>query len=157
METIEERARPSPALEVHLGYWLRRVSNYVSEEFRRRLRERGVSVAEWVALCQIRDQPGVTPAALADALALTRGAVSKVLEKLTAKNWIRRAGVREDKRVQQLSLTAAGARAVPGLAEIADENDERLFGCLEADERAALRRLLEKLATVHGLGGVPID
>ena len=155
MET--DRSHSSPALDVHLGYWLRRVSNQVSGEFRRALQQRGASVAEWVALCQIQEQPNVTPAELAEALAMTRGAVSKVLEKLAAKKWIDRAGMSADKRVQLLSLTAAGAQALPELAAIANRNDQRFFGCLEPGEQAVLRRLLQKLADIHGLASVPVN
>ena len=162
METIlvsmETRALvTNRVLEAHLGYWLRRVSNQVSGEFRRALQQRNVSVAEWVALCLIREDPGITPADLADALGVTRGAVSKVLEKLDAKQCIRRAEVPEDKRVQRLSLTASGVRLLPVLSAVADANDDRFFGCLAPDEQFELRRLLEKLATAHGVAGAPVD
>jgi len=40
-------AKPdNSALEVHFGYWLRRVSNHVSGTFAKALQERQVSVAE---------------------------------------------------------------------------------------------------------------
>jgi hypothetical protein len=39
-------------LENHLGYWLRLVSKQISAAFARALQERGLSVAEWVALLQ---------------------------------------------------------------------------------------------------------
>ena len=37
-------------LEAHVGYWLRFVSNHVSQAFRRKVEARGVSVSEWVAM-----------------------------------------------------------------------------------------------------------
>ncbi|HEX5499086.1 MAG TPA: hypothetical protein VFX03_07665, partial [Thermomicrobiales bacterium] len=87
----------------------------------------------------------------------TRGATSKVLHRLERKTWAIRRSHPEDGRVQLLSLTPEGARVLPDLAHIADRNDQRFFGGLTADERATLRRLLEKLALDHGLTGVPID
>ena len=34
-------------LDAHLGYWLRFVSNHVSQTFASRLQGKGVTVAEW--------------------------------------------------------------------------------------------------------------
>ncbi len=156
METITDRRKASN-LELHLGYWLRRVSNHVSGAFARALQMRHTSVAEWVVLCHVRERPGVTPGALAEALDLTRGAVSKIIDKLEAKNWIARAAKPDDSRAQLLSLTRHGGRVLPQLAKIAERNDREFFDGLSAGERAALRRLLEKLAEFHQIREVPIE
>ncbi len=156
METIIGRRKASD-LELHLGYWLRRVSNHVSGAFARALQTRHASVAEWVVLCHVQERPGITPGALAEALDLTRGAVSKIIDKLAAKNWIARTAKPGDSRVQLLSLTRPGSRVLPQLAEIADRNDREFFAGLEAGERATLRRLLAKLAEFHQIRNVPIE
>ena len=57
------------ALEDHLGYWLRYVSNHVSGAFAQALQERQVSVAEWVALRHIYSRERITPGELAELLA----------------------------------------------------------------------------------------
>ncbi len=147
----------APALEVHLGYWLRLVSNRVSGTFARLLQERQLSVAEWVALNQIETGTDVTPTELADAMGMTRGAISKVLDKLEAKRWITRTASREDGRVQLVSPTRPGRRVLPEVAAIADDNDSRFFGALDADERTTLRKLLQKLADVHRINNLPVD
>lgn len=149
---------PAPsALEAHLGYWVRLVSNHVSGTFARALQEQGLSVAEWVALNQIDRTTDSTPAGLAGAMGMTRGAISKVLDKLQSKEWITRATSQDDNRVQLLSLTRKGKRFLPELTAIADDNDERFFGVLDADERATLRKLLEKLAGSHQMRNIPVD
>jgi DNA-binding MarR family transcriptional regulator len=154
MESIPQR----PAdLELHLGYWLRRVSNHVSGDFARALQAKRTSVAEWVVLCRVQDRPAITPGELAEALALTRGAVSKIIDKLEAKNWIAGSTRPDDHRVRLFSLTRRGSRILPELAEIADRNDRRFFDALEAGERASLRRLLSKLVDRHQIGAVPIE
>jgi DNA-binding MarR family transcriptional regulator len=147
----------APDLERHLGYWLRRVSNHVSGAFAWALQTRHTSVAEWVVMCRIKEQPGAAPGELAEALDLTRGAVSKIIDKLEAKNWTARSTKPGDSRVQLLSLTRQGSRVLPQLAKIADQNDRQFFDGLEADERATLRRLLGKLAELHHISGVPIE
>jgi DNA-binding MarR family transcriptional regulator len=156
METIPGQRRPSN-LERHLGYWLRHVSNHVSGAFARALQTKLTSVAEWVVLCRVQERPGITPGELAEALELTRGAVSKVIDKLEAKNWIARSAKPGDSRVQLLSTTRRGSGILPQLAEIADQNDRAFFDVLDAGEKATLQRLLGKLADSHQIKGAPIE
>ena len=115
------------------------------------------SVAEWVVLCRVGAQPGITPGEIAEAVELTRGAVSKIVDKLETKNWIRRSIEVKDCRVHLLSLTRPGARILPQLAKIADENDRTFFAVLTAAESATLRRLLGKLAEFHQIKTVPTE
>ncbi len=144
-------------LEMHLGYWLRRVSNAVSGSFARSLQARQTSVAEWVLLCHLHDRKQATPGELAEALTMTRGAISKVIDKLQAKEWIQSRIKPEDNRVQLLSLTAAGRRVIPQLAEIADHNDDRFFAFLNTGERRTLRDLLIRLTNHHQIRDVPFE
>jgi len=157
METISTAKCSISALESHLGYWLRRVSNTVSGEFARSLHARQVSVAEWVLLRHLYERERAAPGELAEALTMTRGAISKIVDKLHAKGWIRSKVNADDNRGQLLSLTPVGRRNLPELAEIADRNDEQFFACLDTAERSALRRLLSKLAEHHQIRDVPVE
>lgn len=150
------RSTAAPDLESHLGYWLRRVSNHVSGAFARALQTRHISVAEWVVMCHVQRCQGITPGEVAEMLDLTRGAVSKVIDKLEAKKWIARSTKPQDGRVQLLSLTRLGSRILPELAKIADENDRQFFEGLDPEDRAALRRLLGKLTELNQIRDVPI-
>ncbi len=155
MET--DRPLAPSELEAHLGFWLRKVSNAVAGSFARSLQGMQTSVAEWVLLRHLHDRRHATPGELADALTMTRGAISKIIDKLESKAWLRSRIKPEDHRVQLLSLTAAGRRVVPELAEIADHNDERFFAPLDVTERGALRDLLIKLAKHHQIRDVPFE
>lgn len=148
---------PEPVLQSHLGYWVRLVSNHVSGAFARALQEHGLSVAEWVALNQIAQAASANPAGLADAMGMTRGAISKVLDKLQSKGLISRATREEDNRMQHLALTQQGKRALPELTAIADGNDDYFFGALDVNERARLRTILMKLADTHQMHNIPVD
>ena len=145
------------ALEDHLGFWLRFVSNHVSARFRRLVEENGVSVSEWVALRQLYDASGVGAGTLIQALGMTKGAVSKLLDRLEHKQLVRRRPDAEDARVQRVELTAAGRRLVPRLAALADENDAHFFGGLAPETRAQLTQLLRQLVREHGLTQVPTE
>ncbi|WP_370673873.1 MarR family winged helix-turn-helix transcriptional regulator [Pleomorphomonas sp. PLEO] len=144
-------------LTVHTGYWLRMVSNAVSQDFARRAATEDVTVAEWTFLRALYDAEGMAPSALADRMGMTRGAISKLAERLIEKGLLARASNPDDGRAHSLSLTAAGRQKVPVLAALADHNDADYFGVLSTDERATLDHLLRTLADRRGLKTVPVD
>jgi DNA-binding MarR family transcriptional regulator len=148
---------PPAELATHLGFWMRMVSNRVSGEFKRSVEALGVSVSEWVALRTLYGRPGATHGELVEALRMTKGAVSKIARSLEAKQLIARAPDASDGRAESLRLTPAGRALVPRLAAAADANEERFFGHLHAEERAALRELLASLASRHGIDEPPLE
>jgi DNA-binding MarR family transcriptional regulator len=146
-----------PGLRSHIGFWLRFVSNHVSHTFARKLDGSGVTVAEWVILREMFDSPSTSPSALATATSLTRGAVSKLIDRLVQKNLVSRAEASGDRRFQDIKLTSAGRTLVPRLARIADQNDEEFFSQLSAEERERLVAMLKKLAAANRLHKIPIS
>jgi DNA-binding MarR family transcriptional regulator len=156
METVVNRSRVA-GLEEHLGYWMRRVSNRVSGGFARALEERQTTVAEWVLLRLLFERQEASPAELAEAMGMTRGAVSKIVAKVQVKDWVVSSKDPEDGRALRLRLTRKGQRFVPELAEIADRNDAQFFRCLSRKERAELRRLLVKLTECNEIRGIAVE
>jgi DNA-binding MarR family transcriptional regulator len=144
-------------LRSHVGFWLRFVSNHVSYAFARKLEATGVTVAEWVILREMFDRPAMPPSALAEFTGLTRGAVSKLVDRLYEKKLLTRQESTDDRRYQEIALTDAGRRLVPELALRADQNDEEFFAALSAREREQLVAVLKKIVQAHGLSKVPID
>jgi len=157
METMASKPQHIPNLESHLGYWFRRVSNAVSGAFARALQDKQTSVAEWVLLRELHKRGKAAPGELADILGLTRGAVSKIIDKLEAKDWVQTDAKEGDNRYRLLSMTRAARRSLPVLAEIADQNDSAYFDCLSPRERAVLRELLIKLAEHNRIHDVPTE
>ena len=148
---------PISDLPSHLGYWLRFVSNHVSQSFARKVEARGVTVAEWVLMRGMLDGEAVAPSRLAEKLGLTRGTVSKLADRLEAKALLRRVPDPEDGRGQFISLSPAGRRLVPQLAALADANDAEFFAQLSAADRKALFRILRGIVAERGLTAPPIE
>lgn len=144
-------------LHHHLGYWLRMVSNAVSYSFARKVERAGVTVAEWVFLRVLYDVDRIAPSLLAERMGMTRGAISKLADRLLEKNLIIRQANQDDKRAHVLALTPEGRALVPKLAELADANDAAFFGALTPDERLGLEKLLRKIASDHELTDMPVD
>lgn len=150
---------PSPVsdLTAHLGFWLRTVSNHVSHAFAGRLAAQGVTVAEWVMMRALYGKDPMPPSRVADEMGMTRGAITKLADRLIGKSLIVRRADSEDGRAQTLALTPQGSRLVPKLAALADRNDAEFFGGLSRAERDTLERLLKRLVEQGRMTAMPID
>ena len=136
-------------LEAHIGYWLRFVSNHVSHAFKQKVEAKGVTVAEWAVMRRMLDAGSVHPSQLAERMGMTRGAISKLVERLCQKKLAVRASGDSDRRFQTVELTNAGKRLVPVLAQLADENDREFFGHLKSQERQQVVSLLRTMVQQH--------
>ena len=145
-------------LKSHLGYHLRIVSNAVSYSFARKLAASEVTVAEWVILREMYSNNDKTsPSAVAELTGLTRGAVSKLIDRLHHKGLVNRTESTGDRRYQEIKLTPNAIKLVPKLAKLADENDETFFSILSKSQQKDLMNTLKKLAELHGLNTNPIE
>ena len=144
-------------LEAHLGYWLRFVSNHVSHRFSRSLATRDVTVAEWVFLRELHERDAVAPSEIASRLGMTRGAISKLADRLEAKSLVIRMADRNDRRYQALSLTRSGRALVPKLSALADRNDAEFFGHLTTAQRSSIEGALKDIVRRRDLRAIPID
>ena len=146
-----------PELTAHLGYWLRQVSNHVSQTFARRVAVKDVTVAEWAMMRVLYSTQPVAPSQLADEMGMTRGAISKLADRLVLKSLVAREASSTDGRAQSLRLTPQGARMVPELAALAEQNEAECFAHLSNEDRATLRRILKEAAVQLDITATPIE
>jgi MarR family transcriptional regulator, lower aerobic nicotinate degradation pathway regulator len=144
-------------LETHIGYWLRYVSNHVSRAFAVKVEAKGVSVAEWVVMRELYDHESRSPSEIAARLGMTRGAITKIVDKLAKKRLVTRKQSRSDARYRRLALTRAGRALVPQLALLADQNDEEFFGQMKHAERKAIEDAMKEIIRRRSLSAVPVD
>lgn len=149
-------AKPVSDLTAHLGFWMRMVSNHVSHAFAGKVAEKGVTVAEWALMRTLYEKPPTAPSRLAEQMGMTRGAITKLADRLIAKALVGREASVDDGRAQTLALTTRGSALVPELAALADRNDTEFFDCLSADERRTLEVLLRRMVERHRLTATPI-
>ena len=149
-------SKPVSALDAHLGYWLRLVSNHVSHRFQMKVEQLGVTVAEWVVLRALLEG-ALKPSEIAKRIGLTRGAISKLLDRLVQKGLVVSEADGVDQRAQQITLSPAGRKLVPKLAALADENDAECFEHMPPQAQARLLATLKRFAEQHSIDGVPLD
>lgn len=156
MSVNSKATYPSP-LDVHVGFWMRSVSNSVSSRFQRLLAAEDASFPEWVALRLLYDEKQLTHSSFIQSLGMTKGAISKILRRMEKKGWVERELAEGSGREQLIMLTRAGRQLVPHLAALADANEEHFFGHLKGEERDLLMQTLRLLAEHHQLREPPID
>ncbi len=135
-----------------------------SEEVIRTLRDQGVEVFHThlykgfgMAAERAEMEDTVRTAAIAHRLGMTRGAISKLADRLVAKALMTRLPGKNDRRYQALALTAEGRGLVPELTALADRNDAKFFGHLSETDRAALERIMQDIVRKRGRRTTPID
>jgi DNA-binding MarR family transcriptional regulator len=133
------------------------VSNHVSQEFSQKVEGQGVTVAEWVVLRALFDAESCNPSQVAEQLGMTRGAISKLVERLSQKKLVARKADGVDRRFQTIALTLAGRKLVPKLARLADENDRQFFGHIGVKERETLVTMLRDCVARHGWNDLPVQ
>lgn len=143
-------------LTSHLGYWLRLVSNHVSHSFARKLQAVDITVAEW-ALMRVLFGIGENPSQLAERMGMTKGAITKLADRLIDKSLMTRTASPDDRRTQTLRLTKKGERLVPQLADLADQNEAECFSHLSKADRVLLERVLKASVKRFGLNSIPIN
>jgi len=99
----------------------------------------------------------MSPSTLAELIGMTRGAASKLIDRLASKKLVTRQDRSDDRRFQDIALTPEGRRLVPRLAVLADQNDEEFFSPLSARERTLLVSAMKKLAQAHALHKLPTE
>lgn len=132
-------------LEKHIGYWLRIVSNQVHAQFSKKLANEKITVAEWVILRKLFKHENCSQMDLVIATGLSRGAISKLIERLKAKKLLMLSSSNNDKRIHRLRLSAEGNIIVPKIAALADLNDDDFFKCLSNHERKNIIDLMMKI------------
>ncbi|WPB55076.1 MarR family transcriptional regulator [Xylophilus sp. GOD-11R] len=144
------------ALDDSVGYLMRRVVTLVSAEIERRMEPLGLTDAQWKPLLRLFATGDSTVAALARGCHLDAGAMTRLLDRLEAKNLCRRIRSVEDRRVVNLELTDEGreaARQIPDLVAEVQAIAATGFDQEEFDQlKSYLQRLLVNVLPFGGDG-----
>lgn len=90
----------------------------------------------------------MTPSRLAAVLLVSRGGMTKRIDRLEARGLVRRVGRPEDRRSLHISLTEQGIRLIDALVAEHVANESRLLAVLEPAELEHFDAVLRKLLAV---------
>jgi DNA-binding MarR family transcriptional regulator len=149
-------ARPAPkpvafyrargyGAEESVGYLMRRITMSMAHGVDQRLESVGLTNAQWVPLLKLHLGRAVNVAELARECEVDAGAMTRMLDRLEAKQLIRRVRSTDDRRVVNLELTEEGvkaARQIPGV--LCEVQNAHLAG-FDPSEWEALKAKLRRM------------
>jgi DNA-binding MarR family transcriptional regulator len=104
----------------------------------------GLTPAQYVALVELEQQPGITAASLARACLVTPQAMMILLKTMDQQGLIARSAHPRHPNVLELRLTDVGREALREAHERVDPIEQRVFGAFSAKDLAAFRELLSR-------------
>jgi DNA-binding MarR family transcriptional regulator len=116
-----------------------------------RLRAEGLEVRSVMLLWNVAGAEGRSQRELAEALQLPSSRVVSLVDGLEAEGWLVRRARADDRRANELYVTDRGRQLLDRVLAIAAEHEEQFARGLQPRERAALTRLLGRLAASQGL------
>jgi DNA-binding MarR family transcriptional regulator len=99
----------------------------------------------WRIFSVIGDRAAISPSEVARLTRLERDKITRIVDQLVARKLMRRNQTHRDKRRVSLSLTAKGKRVHREMEAMRRIMEAEFLGALDAWEREALYRLLDKL------------
>ena len=148
---VAEWNRERPDLDVSPTHTLQRITRLgllQGSSFARVFAPHGVSFGEYLVLAALRRAGPpyrMNPTALFNSVILSSGAMTNRLDGLEAMGFVERLPDPDDRRGRLVALTDKGRELVDTAVVDHLENEQRLLGSLDPDERDQLAALLRKL------------
>ena len=119
----------------NFGFLLNDVARLLRTVYDRRIRELGLTRAQWWVLTHLFRADGITQTELAEVLEIEKPTLGRLLDRLEAKGWVRRTHDARDRRVWRVRLTKEVEPALRTMRAIAAELRRDALAGLSAAER----------------------
>ncbi|MBO9409122.1 MarR family transcriptional regulator [Shimia sp. R9_1] len=133
-------------LQSFLPYLLNQAAEESSLGFQKVYKDRyGMLRSEWRVLFHLGIFGQMTATEIGGRAKIHKTKVSRAVQRLSKRRFVRRARSEEDRRVEWLELTPAGRKAYEDLRDVAAKYEAALQSKLSAREVTQLKELLSKL------------
>ena len=132
-------------LQETLGFKLFSLFNQIQEIGKNDFKDLGITRGNYVVMYFINENAGITQAELADITQKDRNVVTKTIDKLEEKGFVKRVRGEKDRRSFSLFLTDSGERVVNDYWHIIIDGEAELLGKLTEEEQKIYLTLTEKL------------
>jgi MarR family transcriptional regulator, transcriptional regulator for hemolysin len=142
-------------LSRNFGFLLNDVARLLRTAYDRRIRKLGLTRAQWWVLTHLFRGDGISQSVLAETLEIEKATLGRLLDRLEAKRWVRRAHDARDRRIWRVHLTDEVEPALRTMRAIAAELRRDALAGLSAGERERFVDTLLTLKTnlLRGLAG----
>jgi len=122
-------------LSRNFGFLLNDVARLLRTLYDRRIRELGLTRAQWWVLTHLFRADGITQTELAEVLEIEKPTLGRLLDRLESKGWVRRTHDSRDRRIWRVRLTKEVEPALRTMRAIAAELRRDALAGLSAAER----------------------
>jgi DNA-binding MarR family transcriptional regulator len=133
-----------PPAEESLGRLLKRSEQTLLKAKSAAVREVGLTLAQYVALAALEQQPGITGAELARACLVSPQAMMVLLRAMEEQGLVERTQHPRHQTILEIHLTRVGLEALSEAHERAEPIERRVTDALSNRELATLRKLLRR-------------
>ncbi|MGB9366754.1 MAG: MarR family transcriptional regulator [Xanthobacteraceae bacterium] len=134
-----------PNTEDYVGVVISDVARLLRTAFDRRVRELGITRAQWLVLTRLHRHPGVSQSELADLLEVERASAGRMIDRMEANGWVERRALNGDRRVKRVYLTAEAEQVHRRIWRVAEATVEGALSDLSGVEAAQLMNLLGRV------------
>ena len=134
-----------PEDDGYIGYMLSDVARLIRTIFDRRVRDIGLTRAQWLVLTRVYRRPGVSQTELAEMLEIDRASAGRMIDRMEKNGWVERRPDRADRRINRLHLTDEARRVHTEMWSIAEETVDDALSPLSATEREKYTELTAKV------------
>ena len=134
-----------PEDDGYIGYMLSDVARLIRTVFDRRVRDMGLTRAQWLVLTRVYRRPGVSQTELADMLEIDRASAGRMIDRMERAGWVERRADDVDRRINRLFLTAVARRVHAEMWQVAVATVDDALSALTAEERAQFSDLTGKV------------
>ncbi len=106
------------------------------------------SMSEAMILFEIDQRGGCTASELSEFFDFDKGYISRIINRLSEQQLIRRVSSNEDKRKKYLHITELGEKVLKELANNASNNVRRMIGKLKPEEIDSLIKAMEEIESI---------
>jgi len=121
------------------------IARLFKKSFDRRVRDLGLTRAQWLAVGTLRRHPGICQSELADKLDIEPITVGRTIDRLEKSGWIERRADAADRRVNRLYLTKRVQDVVGRMRAQALEMRHEILNGISKQEHKDIVRILKKM------------
>ena len=143
----QERVQPRLQQEQRLGATVHEINLMVARLFNRRVRDIGLTRAQWQIVYLLNGNDGLTQTEIAERLVMAKAPLGKIVDRLENDGWVQRRDDASDRRLKRVFITDSVPPLIEPVSELVDEISERAMRGISAGER---RKLFALLSRIHG-------
>ena len=133
------------------AFWIHRLNSLFQEQFNHRLSQHDVTWQQWMLLNVLSRGEADTPAQVAATLGVDRSSVTRLLDRLELKHYVKREHDRLDRRSIRLHIMDKGHQLMAEINHLAHQHQEQFLSELHLTERRGFKKELQKLLKASGV------